>query len=110
MFARFWILQDDAPVPCHDPRVWAHWMMDADSKQARRVARTEVGDAYVSTVFLGIAQGSRRGCPILYETMVFGIDAFYQHGYTTRGLALEGHDRAVAWLERKMGRTESARP
>lgn len=110
MFELLWILQDGQPVPCPNPRTWAQWMIVADSKQARRVARTDVANAYVSTVFLGVAQGSRRGVALLYETMVFGIDAFYQAKYTTRALALEGHDRAVAWLERKMGRSPSARP
>lgn len=108
MFARFWILKDDAPVLCRDPRVWAHWMMAADLKQARRVARTDVGDAYVSTVFLAVDHAS-GGTPILYETMVFGIDASYRKRYATRELACAGHKVAVAWQERKMGRTESAR-
>lgn len=39
---------------------------------ARRIGGDEIGDCYVSTVFLGIDHGYRKGGPpILYETMVF---------------------------------------
>jgi hypothetical protein len=71
---------------------------DAD---ARRVARTEVGDAVVSTVFLVIDHNWGDGPPLLYETMVFrdgdwvGED---QWRYSTRAAALAGHEEAVATL------------
>ena len=52
---------------------WARWF--EGSAEARRVARTQVGDCMVSTVFLGLDHNfSEEGPPVLWETMVFGQD------------------------------------
>lgn len=55
---------------------WKRWFETAD----RVVARTQVGDAKVSTVFLGIAPQSGSDLP-MFETMIFGGK---HHGFSVR--------------------------
>jgi hypothetical protein len=56
------------PVPEPDLMKWACWYESA----TRIVAQEWVGEAQVSTVFLGLDHNHRRqGPPILWETMVF---------------------------------------
>jgi hypothetical protein len=48
---------------------WARWFAGA----ARIVKQEQVGESWVSTVFLGLDHNfSGEGPPILWETMVFG--------------------------------------
>lgn len=47
---------------------WAQWFEKAD----RHVANIKIGDAQISTVFLGVDHNFREGVPVLWETMVFG--------------------------------------
>lgn len=62
----------------------------------RHIGHTVVGNAEVSTVFLGIDHGFGRGEPILFETMIFGGEHNgYQERYCTWKEAEEGHKRAV---------------
>jgi len=84
------------PVPEPDLHKWAQWFETA--WPARLVARTEVDDIHVSTVFLGTDHNwFDGGPPILYETMVFGGE-FDQHQWRhhTRVEALAVHDQIVA--------------
>lgn len=57
-------------VPVEEPNFmkWAAWFETAN----RHVARTELGDVSVSTVFLGLDHGMFGGRPLLFETMIFG--------------------------------------
>ena len=55
------------PVPIDDVLEWGQWFEDAD----RRVARDEIGDYTVSTVFLGLDHSMGGAEPQLFETMVF---------------------------------------
>lgn len=66
----------------------------------RRVALTTVGDADVSTVFLGLDHSFRlAGPPLLFETMVFGGDLDErQWRYSTWDEAVAGHERVVVGL------------
>lgn len=75
-------------------------MQDAD----RHVARTDLSDSWVSTVFLGLDHSFSGGPPVLFETMIFGgkHDDF-QDRYLTWDAAEAGHERAV----RMVRRTES---
>lgn len=63
-------LQDKVPVLEPDLLRWARWFEEAD----RSVAVTHLpGGVYVSTVFLGTDHNwTRRGPPLLFETMIFG--------------------------------------
>lgn len=84
----------------HEPRlerdllVWGQWMEFAD----RMVARTQVGDMRVSTVFLGFDHSFMGGPPLLFETMIFGghgdIDG-YQERCSTWEQAETQHAKAV---------------
>jgi len=57
-------------TPVHEPDLitWARWLVSAD----RKVANETIGEAEVSTVFLGTDHNWGYGPPILWETMVFG--------------------------------------
>jgi hypothetical protein len=87
---------DGNPVPVEDWKAWAEWFETAD----RVVAKTKVGDAEVSTVFLGLDHAFMGGPPILYETMVFGgpDDQNDQWRHRNRHEALAFHDQIVAAL------------
>jgi len=67
---------------------WAAWFETA----ARHIARDDVADAHVSTVFLGIDHSFGGGPPLLFETMVFGgpLDG-EQERYSTLDEAEAGH-------------------
>jgi hypothetical protein len=77
-----YILDGKTPVPA-DLMTWAKWFEAAD----RHVAKDQIGDVRISTVFLGIDHRRGDGPPLLFETMIFGG----QH---------EGHQtRASTWAE-----------
>lgn len=65
----------------------------------RVVARTEVGDQQVSTVWLGIDYSFGMGPPLIYETMIFPECEYCVRTPTRQG-ALAAHDQAVASLRR----------
>ncbi len=76
-----------------DIMTWSQWFETAD----RTVARTQIGDVVVSTVFLGFDHNfGADGPPLLFETMVFGgaLDEKQQR-YRTRDEASEGHQIMV---------------
>jgi hypothetical protein len=85
---------------------WAEWFETAD----RIVARDEIGDQTVSTVFLGLDHAFCGGPPVLFETMVFrgrerstltGREhptARYEKRHHTRAEALAHHERVVEAL------------
>jgi hypothetical protein len=63
---------------------------------ARRVAYDTVGEAGVSTVFLGMDHSWGEGPPLLWETMIFGGDQDqYCARYTTYADAVAGHAKAL---------------
>ena len=68
--SNFYILDGKTPIPC-DLIEWAKWIETAD----RTVKKTNIGEARVSTVFLGLDYSygiPGEWLPILFETMVFG--------------------------------------
>ena len=57
-----YILVGKKAVPCDDLMTWAKAFED---QEARKVARTEIGDGvYVSTVFLGLDHSFGQGPPL----------------------------------------------
>lgn len=58
------------PIRCADIIAWGTWM--GAHLRERTIGKTRVGDALVSTVFLGIDHAFLGGAPRLYETMIFG--------------------------------------
>lgn len=83
---------DGKPVLCEDLMTWSKWFETAD----RNIAKTEIGDVSISTVFLGLNHSFNDGPPIVFETMVFGgeHDGEMQR-YVTKEQALAGHDKMV---------------
>lgn len=66
---RYWMLDENrSPVACSGVLDWAEWFEGSD----RIVAKTHVGQALVSTVFLGLDHSFGDGPPVLFETMIFG--------------------------------------
>jgi hypothetical protein len=90
-----YILDDSGnPVPELDLLKWARWLESHDHV----VAKTELGEVMVSTVFLAVDHGfGSTHRPVLWETMVFGgeLDGV-QKRYTSRAAALAGHAETVA--------------
>jgi len=80
-----------------DLMTWARWMQAALEECV--VDKTTIGDAEVSTVFLGLDHSfGYNGPPLLFETLVFGGELDGQmHRYSTREEAQIGH--AVAGVE-----------
>jgi hypothetical protein len=67
-FGRY-ILEGKIPVPCEDLMTWAHWLEQSEN---RIVRQEDVGDLWVSTVFLALDQSFLfDGPPRLFETMIF---------------------------------------
>jgi hypothetical protein len=76
-----------------DLMAWATWYGSGD---CRRVARTQIGQATVSTVFLALDHNWSGGPPVLWETMIFGGPATGEMmRYTSREEALIGHAEMV---------------
>ena len=93
-----YILDGKTPVKIADIVKWAVWFEMSHHK--RIVKQTEVGDVGVSTVFLGVDHNwSDKGDPVLFETMVFGVEDEMQHRYTSWADALLGHDIIVAEMQ-----------
>ncbi len=87
------ILEGHTAVPCDDLLAWAKWLQDADTC----VAKTEMADIRVSTVFLGLNHRFDEGPPLIFETMIFGGDHDEtMWRYSTWEEAEAGHERVVA--------------
>lgn len=85
--------EHNQPEHIDDLMCWAMWFEKSD----RTIAKTNVGDTLVSTVFLGIDHNfDEQGLPVLFETMVFGgaLDE-YQERYTSAEEAEWGHEQIV---------------
>ena len=76
---------------------WSRLMMDHEYK---RVALDKVGDADVSTVWLGLDHNfSGTGPPLIFETMIFGGPHHdEQWRWSTLDEAIAGHASVVAAL------------
>ena len=80
----------------------AKWSASFDYA-ARRVAHDTIGEARVSTVFLGLNSSFGEGPPLWFETLVFGGEFDDEiHRYTTWDEAVEGHKNMV----RRVGRSK----
>ncbi|SRR5216683_5278951 len=96
-----YILDGHTPVPCDDLFEWGRWI---EEHRDERIVKqdTLAGDVLVSTVFLGLDHSFGRGKPVLFETMIFGLDDDkYQRRYSTWGDALEGHAQALAFAKER---------
>ena len=87
------ILDGHEVVVCDNFKDWSRRNTGAD----RTVAKTDVGGAHVSTVFLGCDYSFGEAPPLWFETMVFGDSplADEQVHYTTWDEAEAGHAAMV---------------
>ena len=94
----YWVLDDEhRAVEVADVHEWGRFFEDHEK---RRVNQTQVGEANVSTVFLGMDHGWGAGPPVLFETMIF--HGPYDQGtwrWRTWDEAEAGHAAIVAALE-----------
>lgn len=90
----------DGHTPVVEPNLikWANWMGTAD----RAVAKTNIGEVRVSTVFLGLDHGFGGGKPLLFETMVFnGVMDGYMRRYSNWQDSEKGHQEIVKLVREK---------
>lgn len=94
-----YILDGKTPIAEPDMFKWGLWFKSND----RIVKKTDVGDAHVSTVFLGAEHGFCNDEPLLFETMIFGgpLDG-EQWRYCTWEQAEQGHYEAVKQVKELM--------
>lgn len=87
------LTKDRQVVACADLQEWAI----AWGTTSNQIARTVVGRAVVSTVFLGLDHSFTGGPPVLFETMIFERHRprEYMERYCTIEEAERGHRRAV---------------
>ena len=71
-----------------------------NDNEGKRIGNTTVGDADVSTVWLGVDHQFGDGPPLIFETMIFGgpHDQFCER-YSTKKQAADGHKRIVLALQ-----------
>ena len=86
-------------TPILEPNIYL-WGPLFEDAEKRKVGRDEIGDAVVSTMFLGMDHNmSGAGPPVLFETMIFWdgheLDE-EQERYCTWEEAEAGHARWVA--------------
>jgi hypothetical protein len=91
--SHYYMLDGKTPVPCDDINKWGAWF---NYPGVQRVDCTEVGQVKVSTVFLGIDHSFGNGPPLLFETMIFGLQTDQDQGRcSTWDEAVEMHRAAV---------------
>lgn len=93
--AEKYILDGKKPIPCSDLMEWASWFETSN----RRVAQDEIGDAQISTVFIGLDHSFGNGPPLVFETMIFGgPHDQHQTRASTWDEAEQQHAEAVAMV------------
>ena len=76
----------------------AVWAERFEDREYRHVARDEVGDFEVSTVWVGDDR-DKDGTPLIFESVVLGLDGGEIRTYATEDEARAGHAEYVAWLK-----------
>jgi hypothetical protein len=109
---RSYILNDQGnPIPATDSNEWARWMYGPSNRLLRK---DELCGMTVSTVFLGLDHNYGNGDPILWETMIFGLEVIgilneYQDRYSTREEAEKGHQKAIRFVKNHVGHNYQTR-
>lgn len=89
---------DRRGLPLVGPEAWSLLFNDPGYK---RIGDDRIGEARVSTVWLGIDHGFGVGPPLIFETMIFGGPYNDdQWRYSTEAEAKAGHRRIVDALRR----------
>jgi hypothetical protein len=94
----YYVLDGHNAKPVKDVLEWGKYFDKSD----RTVKKTTVGEAKVSTVFLGLNHRFGEGEPLLFETMIFGgKEDGWRKRYSTWDEAVKGHDTACEMLVAK---------
>lgn len=101
-YSEFYKLDENKnAIPC-SAKEWGWQRQVMTRTNTKHVAEEQIGDFWISTVWLGINHQYGNGKPLIFETMVFknesGIDAYCDR-YSTWKEAEEGHKRAVEWVK-----------
>ena len=83
------------------PMNHARWVWIQETQPGYKiVGHDHIANGIVSTVWLGLDHGFYGGTPIIFETMLFGIDDWDEHQdrYSTVDDALKGHEYIVSML------------
>lgn len=88
------------------PATLEEWS-DQFENMERHVAEDIILGKRVSTVWLGLDHAIYGNDPLVFETMIFSEhsrgDDIYMERYTTWEEALEGHQKAIAWVRKHYG-------
>jgi hypothetical protein len=101
-FPGWYILNENHdPVPEPDVLKAAEWF---DNFANRVVMQHEIGESFVSTVFIGLDHSFGSGPPILFETLIQGgpLDDHMER-YATWGEAVAGHTALLRALAEPTG-------
>lgn len=86
--------ENNKPVKATSIMEAADWM--ENNLERKAVKQENIGDIFISTVFLGSDHAWNSDVPVLWETMIFGGEHDqYQERYTSYEDALEGHKKAL---------------
>lgn len=82
-------------------RTLYEWAELLELPEYKQVAETNVGETWVSTVWLGLDHQFGGGPPLIFETMVFGgpLDQEMDR-YSTETEAVAGHETMVAQVHK----------
>ena len=89
----YYVLDHNLEIQKADLLTWSKFF----ESDTRLIAKDQIGNARISTVFLGIDHSwGDKGPPVLFETMIFeGVHDQYQTRCCTYQEALEMHKIAV---------------
>lgn len=96
----YFLNEDHTVRPCHFME-WAEQFEELSRSDKRRVCEDWINAYHISTVWLGLDHNYYGGSPLLFETMVFHGDHsgdIYMDRYSTWDEAVEGHKKAVQWV------------
>lgn len=94
-----YILVGQTPVPCPDLLEWAIWF---EEREHRIVRMTQVGEWFVSTIFLGLDHNWGKGPPLLFETMAWEQVEPYRTALgieVSRKFRDDIQERCATWME-----------
>lgn len=88
-------------IPCSDIEYADQMKEMLKNGNTPHVAKDDIGDCWVSTIWLGMSHSYYDGPPLLFETMIEkdGKWLNYQKRYTTWKEAEEGHKTAIEWVK-----------
>lgn len=93
------------PINCTE-KEWGNWIQE-NAKEKTRIARTEIFENAISTIFLTMDHNLHdSGAPLLVETMVFDKEGhgIYIDRCSTCDEAIAGHKKAIDWVQNGGGK------